>query len=246
MRGPCKIVPASLWTEVRHPSNIAAKLAGLGVNRIRRGRSRDDVILAEHSTDQGRSSSAASLVLSKIPPNDSKLTYAADDVLFHYIKQNHVVCLVMAGETLGRKLPFAFLTELHKRFTAAYSREEIESAASHGMHNWSSSIEKLMQQYADGEANDPYKQAQADIADVKKIMVQNVEQILSRGERIELLVDKTDAMSTQARAFRKRSQALRRKMWWKNTKLMALTAFVVVLLIYLLAASQCGGALNHC
>lgn len=61
---------------------------------------------------------------------------------------------------------------------------------------------------------------------MKAIMVQNVEQILSRGERIELLVDKTDHMSTQAKAFRKRSQAMRRKQWWKNMKLMVLTGCV--------------------
>jgi Synaptobrevin len=58
--------------------------------------------------------------------------------------------------------------------------------------------------------------------------VDNIERVLSRGERIELLVDKTDAMSSQARAFRKRSQALRRRMWWRNTKLIALIVFVVV------------------
>jgi vesicle-associated membrane protein 7 len=34
-------------------------------------------------------------------------------------------------------------------------------------------------------------------------MVHNVEQILSRGERIELLVDKTDNLSGQAWAFRR-------------------------------------------
>jgi hypothetical protein len=58
--------------------------------------------------------------------------------------------------------------------------------------------------------------------------VDNIERVLSRGERIELLVDKTGAMSGQARAFRKRSQTLRRRMWWRNTKLIALTVFVVV------------------
>ena len=73
---------------------------------------------------------------------------------------------------------------------------------------------------------DPVRQAQEEIAGVKAIMVQNVEQILSRGERIELLVDKTDHMSTQAKAFRKRSQALRRKMWWRNTKFVAVSQYI--------------------
>jgi hypothetical protein len=66
--------------------------------------------------------------------------------------------------------------------------------------------------------------------------------VLSRGERIELLVDKTDAMSSQARAFRKRSQALRRRMWWRNTKLIALTVLVVIVRVSLTSQSQRGVA----
>lgn len=77
-------------------------------------------------------------------------------------------------------------------------------------------------------------------------MVKNVEQILSRGERMDLLVDKTDNLSTQARAFRKRSAAVRRSQWWKNQKLMAVSGLSVILLIYIFVASACGLTLSHC
>ena len=59
-------------------------------------------------------------------------------------------------------------------------------------------------------------------------MVKNVEQILSRGERLDLLIDKTDGLSTQAKQFRKRSAAVRRKYWWRNVKLLALGGFACV------------------
>lgn len=44
---------------------------------------------------------------------------------------------------------------------------------------------------------------------VREVMVKNIDAVLSRGERIELLVGKTDDLSTNARAFRNRSVALR-------------------------------------
>ena len=59
-------------------------------------------------------------------------------------------------------------------------------------------------------------------------MVQNVEQILSRGERIELLVDKTDVMAGQATAFRRGARSVRRQMWWKDKKVLALCVIVAV------------------
>ena len=45
---------------------------------------------------------------------------------------------------------------------------------------------------------------------------------MERGERIELLVDKTDNLNQQAFAFKKRSTQLKRAMWWKNTQLMVM------------------------
>ena len=66
---------------------------------------------------------------------------------------------------------------------------------------------------------------------MKDIMVQNVEQILSRGERIELLVDKTDNMASQATAFRRGARTVRRQMWWKNKRVLALGILVVLVRI---------------
>lgn len=40
-------------------------------------------------------------------------------------------------------------------------------------------------------------------------MVHNIERVLERGERIELLVDKTDNLNQQAFAFKKRSTQLK-------------------------------------
>lgn len=65
-------------------------------------------------------------------------------------------------------------------------------------------------------------------------MTQNVEQILSRGERIELLMDRTDNAANQSMAFRRRAVGLRRQMWWKNVKVLSLAGFsAVVFLVFL-------------
>ena len=75
---------------------------------------------------------------------------------------------------------------------------------------------------------------------VREIMTENIERVLERGERIDLLVDKTDRLGGSARDFRVRSRGLRRRMWWKNVKLMALLVVVVIFLVYLLVGFGCG------
>lgn len=88
--------------------------------------------------------------------------------------------------------------------------------------------------------NDAIKNVQREMEDVREVMSENIERVLERGERIDLLVDKTDRLGGSARDFRVRSRGLRRRMWWKNVKLMVLLSVVVVFLIYLLVGMGCG------
>lgn len=88
--------------------------------------------------------------------------------------------------------------------------------------------------------DDALARAQREIDGVREIMTENIERVLERGERIDLLVDKTDRLGGSARDFRVRSRGLRRRMWWKNVKLMALLVVVVIFLIYLFVGFGCG------
>jgi vesicle-associated membrane protein 7 len=83
-----------------------------------------------------------------------------------------------------------------------------------------------MHTYNTAPPSDELARAQNELNQVKDVMVQNVEQILSRGERIDLLVNKTDAMAGQATAFRRGARTVRQQMWWKNTKILILSVFV--------------------
>ena len=89
-------------------------------------------------------------------------------------------------------------------------------------------IAALVDTYNTAPPVDELTRAQTELNHVKDIMVQNVEQILSRGERIELLVDKTDVMAGQATAFRRGARSVRRQMWWKNKKVLALCVIVAL------------------
>ena len=68
-------------------------------------------------------------------------------------------------------------------------------------------------EWADGGAKgsgiDKGKEISEEMNAVKDVMVQNIERVLERGERIDLLVNKTDHMNQTAFAFRQRSTALR-------------------------------------
>ena len=103
----------------------------------------------------------------------------------------------------------------------------------YGAGSFNGELKKLMVDYGttSGGQNDAIGNAKREIDDVRGIMTKNIESLLERGERIDLLVDKTDRLGGSAREFRVRSRGLKRQMWWKNIKLMALLGLVVFLII---------------
>jgi 4-amino-4-deoxy-L-arabinose transferase-like glycosyltransferase len=58
------------------------------------------------------------------------------------------------------------------------------------------------------------------------------DKVLERGERIELLVDKTEDLHQNAIRFKKSGTALKRAMWFKNVKLMAAIAGIILVSIF--------------
>lgn len=68
----------------------------------------------------------------------------------------------------------------------------------------------------------------------------HAERVLARGEKIELLVDKSDQLNQSARKFQKSSKSLKNVMWYKNVKMWAMIAVIVIILIWLISSIACG------
>lgn len=215
-------------------------------------------ILAEHTTSAASGTSQlASVILPKISHDAAqKLTYTHNQNLIHYIADSSsssapeslsadgLTYLVVAKADLGRRVPFGFLVEIKKRFLKTYDAERTNfgSLPAYGAAAFNAQLKQLMVDYGTTRAGqeDAFRNVQADIDNVRGIMTENIERVLERGERIDLLVDKTDRLGGSAADFRVRSRGLKRRMWWKNVKLMVLLGIVVVFLVYLLVGFGCG------
>jgi len=64
--------------------------------------------------------------------------------------------------------------------------------------------------------------------------------VLARGEKLDILVDKSDALNKSAAKFQKSSKALKNVMWWKNVRMWLLIGAIVLVLIWLISSFVCG------
>ena len=63
--------------------------------------------------------------------------------------------------------------------------------------------------------------------------------MLDRGERIELLVDKTDHLQNESFAFKREARRLKQRLWWKNARLLALIVALVLAIAYVIVCFVC-------
>jgi len=92
-------------------------------------------------------------------------------------------------------------------------------------------LQKQMEHFSDASKSDKFAQVKGQLQEVKGIMIDNIEKVLERGERIELLVDRTNDLSDSATDFKFRSKKLKNTVWWKNVKLILLLVFIILVVL---------------
>jgi vesicle-associated membrane protein 7 len=179
------------------------------------------------------------------------MTYQYDNYSFHYVVENGICYLCMSDQLNKHRIPFAFLNDMKQRFLATYGNEEPLTAIAFAYNEeFSHVIKNRMEFFNSEEADrsiDNIGAVKSQIEDVKSTMVQNIESLLERGEKIELLVDRTENLRTSSFLFESSSRNLRRAMYWRKMRCYVGLALAAAFLAFIGVASLCGGiTFHHC
>jgi len=151
----------------------------------------------------------------------------------------------MCDDMEKRRIPFSFLDDIKNRFKATYGDRAQTAIAFAMSEDFGRTMQKQMEYYNSSSA-DSLAQVTTKLDDVKNIMVQNIEMVLERGEKLELLVDKTEKLQAQAFKFQASSRQLKNAMFWRRVKLTLLIVFIVLLIIWIITAIACGITYAKC
>lgn len=173
------------------------------------------------------------------------MTYQYDNYMFHYVTEGGICYLCMSDQLNKHRIPYAFLQNIKERFLSVYGAEEpLQAIAFSYNEEFSKTIQDCMTFYNSDEADrsiDNIGAVKSQIDEVKNNMIQNIESVLERGEKIELLVDKTDNLLTSSFQFESSSRNLRRAMYWKKMRCYTIIGVAVFFLLFIATASMCGG-----
>ena len=165
--------------------------------------------------------------------------------------------LVVADDDCGRQMPFQFLEKVKTVFAQKFAGSINEgSVNAHSLdRTFGPTLKKEMEETmameqlsgggGDGvggaqTGSNKVASVQQQVSEVKEIMMDNIEKVLDRGEKIELLVDKSDALRFEAANFHKTGRALRRNLWCQNMKIKVAFGLIIFALLLTLIFTLCG------
>ncbi|CAL1546052.1 unnamed protein product [Lymnaea stagnalis] len=79
--------------------------------------------------------------------------------------------------------------------------------------------------------NDQLDHLQNEVTEVTSLLKDNVEKVLERGERIDTLQSRSEDLESSSSHFKRSAVQLKKKMWWKNCKMMCILGSVVFVII---------------
>jgi len=216
--------------------------------------SRGSDVLAEHTERTGNFEQVTRQLLKRIPAENKIMSYVypKEKFVFHYIVEDGITYLCMADEAFGRMVPFRFLDDIKEKFIDTFGDRAKTAIAYSFNPDFQKVIRRLME-----SANDPrnrtYRGTDSkisaindEIENTKSTVMESIEKVLDRGEKIELLVHKSDQLDDQARKFNRHSKKLKYRMMWKNIKMTLLLVLVLLVVVWLISSMICGFTYKKC
>lgn len=189
----------------------------------------DNSTVAEYSRVKGNHSMNAKKVLQSIPKTADRRCIAYNNLYYNIVGDGSLLYLCVTEDSFSRVAAFNFLTAIKANCGGGRKKSPQE------MHQ---QLKKDVDFFSDPK-NDKMTKIRDDISQVKEIMIDNIEKILERGDKIDTLVAKTDDLQTESRKFESNARELKWKMLKKRLILTAIVVFVVILVIFIIVLIAC-------
>lgn len=150
------------------------------------------------------------IIISRVTPNsEPQATIESGRYNIHYLILNSIIYLTICDKSYPRKLAFSYLSEISNEFGHMHGRDALTSAARpFGFSSFDNFIGKTKKIYQDQRAQSNLDRLNDDLADVKKVMTKNIEDLLYRGDSLDRMSDLSSTLRNDSIKYRKKAQQI--------------------------------------
>lgn len=128
----------------------------------------------------------------------SSLSHTPLRYVFHYMVTDGLTYLCMSDTDFSRPLAFQFLNDIKDRFQATYGDRAKTAIAFAFNADFARVLQAQMEKH-NSDSDPKIARIRQQIGEVKDVMMESIDRVLLRGEKIELLVDKTEVLEAVRR-----------------------------------------------
>jgi synaptobrevin family protein YKT6 len=123
-------------------------------------------------------------------------------VCYAHAKRNGLIGVLIADEEYPSRVAFSILAAVMDDFEAQMGRTWTTAPAEDNCVPWPQ-LEKAVKEYQDPGKADRITAIQRDLDETKVVMQKNIDAILERGEKLDILVEKSNDLSASSKGFYK-------------------------------------------
>ena len=153
---------------------------------------------------------------------------------FFYEDENDITFLSM-GKNLDSDIAFSFIADIKKKFLLTYDINQIKNSFSYQLKDFSKEIKKMMISYGKNPIS-KIKLLQNSVSKTHNILFENVQQLMERDAKLDLIAQKSNRLTESSDSFMKNIHEIKKRQKMKKYKLYGIVGgfiFVIVILLYL-------------
>lgn len=140
----------------------------------------------------------------------SKCSIETDPYIFHYSLDNGVCYLVMTEKSFSKRQAFSYLEDIQKEFALQYGGHVPTARRPYCFIEFDTYMQKAKKNFGDARSgrNRNLNRLNDELQGVQKIMIQNIDDVLQRGENLSVLDDKAGQLRFQSEKYKKDAKFL--------------------------------------
>ena len=159
-----------------------------------------------------------------------KCSIESEQYYFHYIIEFGACFLTLCDKSFDKKLAFSFLQNLSEEFFNEYGDKiNSKNLRPYPFIEFDSYIQKTKKKCQDNRRSSKVNLLNTELNEIQRIMLENVQDILNRGEKLSDVDLKVQDLRNQSKAFEKNASELN-----SNSMAAIITGSSIFLLIFII------------
>lgn len=174
-------------------------------------------VIAEYPSTERELSTTVQQIVQKLARKGQKQSFTQDQFQFHTKCSGNFVYICVADGNVPLRSCYALLSD-------------IETRHSNGERRLKQMLKDRITFYNDSK-NDKIIHLQDQIEDVKGVMMDNIDKVIQRSEKLEEIQHKAEALEEGAADFNRGAKKVKQKMFAQNIKLLIILILIILAII---------------